>query len=175
MFERLSSELLEKQFGPTAVEILHQDDATRIIATRTLHDDKILEISRVVMAENGALLYPDVYQAMRNGESMGKAFTAAGIAFMRKERLHFRKSLSAPFNILFNGDAADDRPCTIIPVSIVVGQDKTPFAEILETYSPDVFWRAYGPGLSPAELESLEALESFLSDRTGMADGADNR
>lgn len=132
----LSSEILERQFGPTEVEVLHQDERTRLICTRVIATGQILEVSSVSFIEAGALVFPEVHQAVLAGESMGKAFLEAGVEFARDVQATQRQNLPVEMIRQFEAEG----PVTIVEVTILVGPDQTPYAEIIETYSPAVDW-----------------------------------
>ena len=132
----LSSEILERQFGPTEVEVLHQDERTRLICTRVIATGQILEVSSVSFIEAGALVFPEVHQAVLAGESMGKAFLEAGVEFARDVQATQRQKLPVEMIRQFEAEG----PVTIVEVTILVGPDQTPYAEIIETYSPAVDW-----------------------------------
>ncbi len=134
--QRLSSDILEQQFGPTEIEILHQDKTTRIICTKTTEDQKILELSRVVFVAEGVALHPAVHQDILNGTSMGKAFRSDGTEFNREVRSAQKLSLPSKFTKYFKSEAS----ATVVNVRILVGPNRVPYADIIEVYSPDVAW-----------------------------------
>src|SRR5512146_2540512 len=136
MTEALSSDLLERQFGPTEVDILFQDEGTRIIATKAVGDGRILEVSWVVFATDAAANFPEPYSDMQAGESMGKAFRAHDIKFERTIRSSYTADLPPAFQRWFNGT----RESTVIDLSILAGPHKKLFADVLETYRPGVIW-----------------------------------
>jgi hypothetical protein len=150
----LSSEILEKQFGPTELEVLYQDDRSRVIATRATDSGQILELSWVRFLPAGIEKFPDTHRSVMAGLSMGKAFRADGIEFNRNERVAYSDGLTPVFQQLF----AHDEAATIAAVTILAGSEKTVYAEILETYSPMVKW----PNLHGKPIaENLTDLNSF--------------
>src|SRR5665213_2972875 len=127
----LSSDVLEQQFGPTQVEILYQDDACRVVQTRVLKSRKILELSCTVFSEGGVRDFPHVHAEITAGESMGKAFREAGVAFTRKTQT----ISSLPVPAYFSKRFGDSGPATVIEVDILVGHQRTSYARIAEVYS----------------------------------------
>ncbi len=136
MSDLLSSDILERQFGPTKLSVLYQGGSSRIICTRAKAGGQMLELSFVNFIAAGVEKFPEVHQAILDGVSMGKAFRAAGVAFSRKERTVDSQALAASFGRQFGGEGS----ATILEVTILAGPDETPYAEILETYSPAVRW-----------------------------------
>lgn len=94
MAAQLSSDILEAQFGPTRLEILRQDDASRVIRTIAIASGQVLEVSRVAFFAQGAAAFPDIHRAVLAGSSMGKTFSGRGVAFERQVRGTYR--LQAP-------------------------------------------------------------------------------
>lgn len=136
MSDLLSSDILERQFGPTELTVLHQSGNSRIISTRAKANGQLLELSFVNFIAAGVDKFPEVHEAVVAGTSMGKAFRDAGVAFSRKERIVDNQTLLENFGRQFGGEG----PATVINVLILVGPDKIPYAEVLETYSPAVRW-----------------------------------
>lgn len=131
----LSSDVLEKQFGPTHVEVMRHDTATRIIRTLT-EADQVLEVSWVVFEPAGVQSFTGVHEEMGRGASMGKAFESAGVKFTRKNERSRR--LLLPF---FNEEHFDcEGRATASEVDVVAGDERIPYASILEIYSPAVRW-----------------------------------
>lgn len=157
MSRELSSDILENQFGTTVIEVLGQDEATRIIATKDVLDGKILEISRVVFKPLGVKAFREVHELVVAGQSMGKAFRAAGVEFERVEHSAHRSNLPEGFNKYFGSD----QPGTVVGVSILVGQEQLPYANILEIYSPLVSWEETGTA-EPEQAQVLDSLNKFL-------------
>src|SRR5665213_2595733 len=133
MGDLLSSDILEQQFGPTEISVLHQDGSARLICTRASADGQVLEVSRVRFMP-GTDQFPKTHQAVLDGQSMGKAFRADGIKFERKVKTAYRQFLPASFNQWFDNNEI----ATVVAVSILVGPNETRYAEILEIYSPAV-------------------------------------
>jgi hypothetical protein len=136
MSDLLSSDILERQFGPTELTVLYQGGTSRIICTKAKASGQVLELSFVNFTRAGAEKFPEVHRAVLAGTSMGKAFRASSVAFRRKERIVHSNDLATHFGRQFGGEG----PATILEVTILAGPDKTPYAEILETYSPAVRW-----------------------------------
>ena len=132
----LSSDILEQQFGPTEIEVLSQDGDKRVICTRVAHSRQVLEISTVKFIAEGAKKFVQTHQAVLDGMSMGKAFRRDKIDFIRQIQKIYRQELSANLEQQF-GETGE---ATVVSVLILVGPGKTPYAEILETYSPAVDW-----------------------------------
>lgn len=161
MYEALSSGTLEDQFGSTELEVMFQDDTTRIICTKAVGDGRVLEISRVVFAPDAAANFPEPYQAMLAGESMGKAFTSRGIKFQREINNGLTCDLPPAFRRWFGGT----HEATVIDLSVLVGPNKTLFAEILETYRPGVEWPYLSGNLTAQQFEQINLINDFLKDR----------
>lgn len=140
---------------------MFQDETTRIISTRTVGDGRVLEISRVVFEPAAAASFPEPYQAMLAGESMGKAFAARGIPFTRNVKDAYSYDLPPAFGRWFG----DTRDATVVDLAILVGPSQTPFAEILETYRPEVQWPHLRGLATPQQVEQIDLLNDFLSER----------
>jgi hypothetical protein len=157
----LSSDILESQFGPTEVEVLYQDEKTRIICTKAVGSGQVLEVSRVSFAPDAAAKFPDAHQAVLSGKSIGKAFREANIEFRREVRAAYKCVLPESFEKLFGGpDAA-----TIVYVSILAGSGQIPYCRILETFSPDVKWPQLSGEPDGTQLEQIGLLDQFLINR----------
>jgi hypothetical protein len=156
---RLSSDVLEQQFGPTSVEILHQDARTRVICTKVISSGQILELSRVEFIQSGADMFPDVHAAVVAGQSMGKAFRAHGIAFIRQAEAVYRHILPDGFNRRFGSKGE----ATIVVVDVFAGDSRTPYAHILETYSPVVAWPAPGTVATHEQLAPTRSFAALLN------------
>lgn len=150
----LSSDILEQQFGPTAIEVLAQDATTRITCTKVISSQQILELSYVEFMKDGSDAFPVVHQAVISGQSMGKAFRAHDIEFHRHIQATYRCNLPHNFGRWFGSND----PALVVLVSIFVGPDKTPYAKILETYSPAVSWP--DPGIVPIG-KQLDPIQNF--------------
>jgi hypothetical protein len=136
----LSSDILESQFGPTAVEILYQSGDERIIITKVEKNGQILELSQVRFLDPGKAEYPEVHKKVLGGESMGKAFRAAGIPFLRKVNTTEKRVVPADQGPWYD----DSRAATFVDVEILVGPNRKPYAKINESYSPLAGWPESG-------------------------------
>ena len=87
MSDMLSSDILEKQFGPTKIEVLYQDTQTRAIRTLTVSGGQVLELSHVKFLDPGITKFPDIHQEVVEGKSMGKAFRDHRVRFERVTRI----------------------------------------------------------------------------------------
>ncbi|HEY5442612.1 MAG TPA: hypothetical protein VIJ68_03675 [Candidatus Saccharimonadales bacterium] len=159
---RLSSDILERQFGKTYLKVLSDDNEPRIICTRALDGDRVLEISSVTFTPAGAEKFPDAHRAVLAGESMGKVFREHGIPFRRNIQALYGYTLPANFERWFG----ESGQATIIDLTVVAGPDDTPYARILETFSPAVHWPNFTPGSMPEHTERIEQLDRFLSGRS---------
>lgn len=134
MITVLSSDILEQQFGQTELKVLYRSDIARIICTKTKPNGKVLELSFVTFIKTGIDKFPTVHREILEGKSIGKAFRDHGIEFKRKTKAVYRDT----FPDIFSENLGEYS--TVLSVSILAGTDKTPYAEILETYSPQVRW-----------------------------------
>lgn len=167
----LSSDILEQQFGPTEVEVLRQDNKTRIIRTRVSASGQILELSLVAFARAGAAEFPEPHQEVVSGKSMGKAFREHGVSFKRVTRFACRQALPESFGRQFGSN----QPANVVGVSILIGPQETPYAEILETYSPQVRWPRPGGEPEAGQLANIQLLGEFLrSEEAAQAGGKGN-
>lgn len=159
----LSSDALERQFGPTRLEVLKQDEGGRIICTKVIETDKILELSQVVFRQEGISAFPDIHRQVLAGTSIGKAFAEAGMPFRRDIHAsypHNQRGLPAVFSEWFGSD----RPSMVTDLSVVVGPDSAPYADILEVYSADVNpWELAGGEMDQATAERFEAFGATLA------------
>jgi hypothetical protein len=161
MSDKLSSEILEEQFGETEVEVLYQDDAdTRIICTRAMSDRQVLEISRVLFMP-GASGFPETHEKVLGGLSMGKAFKQAGIKFLRPSNPAASYYQVLPTN--FGRWFGSDEPASVVSVTVFAGSDKTPYAEILETYSPAVIWEDLNGKPEPGHAAIIAEMDELLA------------
>lgn len=154
----LSSDVLEAQFGTTAVEVLYQDMQTRVICTKVVSSGQILELSRVEFVPAGVAAFVAIHRSIVAGQSMGKAFQAHGIAFVRETRSVCRCTLPDGFNHRFGSTA---QACVMV-VAIFVGDHKTPYAHILETYSPEVTWPDADSEPTKAQNAVVQRFNKFL-------------
>jgi hypothetical protein len=136
--KQLSSDILEHQFGPTSLKILHQDDKIRVIQTIVTKTNQILELSLVRFIPDGVTAFPDIHRQIVAGQSMGKAFRDNDITFQRIEQCACRTSAPLAFAKIFG-----TKDMTVVSVQAIVGPAKTPFAQITETYSSVVQWPHY--------------------------------
>ncbi len=156
----LSSDILEQQFGPTQILILYQDHAVRIICTQATATKQILELSLVTFTAARKQAYAFVHATIQAGYSMGKAFREAGIPFVRDVQSMQQQELPSNFERLYKDKAA----ATIIVTDILVGQEQTSYAHILETYSPAVRWPDTSTSQSsPAISTQLASFNRLLS------------
>ncbi|HEY5152460.1 MAG TPA: hypothetical protein VII55_00640 [Candidatus Saccharimonadales bacterium] len=163
MSDVLSSDILEKQFGPTEITVLYQDASTRIICTRTVADGRVLELSRAVFMP-GTRDFEKTHRAVLDGLSMGKAFRADGIELRRHVTASYQRSLPAAFEKRFGRGGQ----ATVVAVSILVGPSETHYADIIETYSPDVSWPRLGAQPVKEHSKNIKRLGEFLA---GQATG----
>jgi hypothetical protein len=160
MLDVLSSDILEGQFGPTKVEILRQDDSDRIICTKSIETGQTLEISHVEFIAEGVSQFPKVHRNIVDGQSMGKAFRAAGVPFVREVYAGYSYDLPDGFKQYFQ----IDRPAAVLRVRILVGREQLPYADILETYHPDVDWGRLNSDEPEAELmDRMHLVDHFLA------------
>jgi hypothetical protein len=163
MSELLSSDVLERQFGPTRLEVLQQDDSGRIICTEAVETGKVLELSQVAFRQEGVSAFPRIHRRVLAGISMGKAFAETGMPFQRNIHASYRydqRGLPAIFSERFG----TDDPPTITDLLVVVGPDSTPYAEILEIYGPDVNpWELTGGDMGDTVAERLELFGAELA------------
>ena len=155
---KLSSDILEEQFGPTSIVVLLDDEDERAILTKADHGNTLLELSRVTFLQKN-----NQYQAVRNiiksGTSMGKAFRLLDIPFARQTRSTYQHHLPPPLEEAFGSG----KPATIVEVTIVVGKQKELFADIIEIYSPYVNWPGeYGTPNAQTNTH-IKALENILT------------
>lgn len=131
----LSSDILEAQFGPTSIDVLHDTEQERLIATTVVSSGQRLELSHVHFRQNNDE-FQAIRQAMTQGMSMGKAFREAGVAFERAKQQVEQVALPASLQrwFLIAGEA------TLVTVTILAGDKRLPFADIFELYSPAVTW-----------------------------------
>lgn len=154
----LSSDILEDQFGPTVVKIVHQDETTRIIQTVVANTGQVLELSLVRFIPVGVVAFPEAHRTITSGESIGKAFRAQGIEFRRNEQFACRYPAPHEIHQLFK----TDKPTVIVSVQILVGPDQTPYADIIETFTGDVVWpKTFGTPTRQA-LDSVQLLGRLL-------------
>ncbi len=158
MTDGLSSDVLESQFGPTEIKVLHHDDEIRIIKTQVIATGQILEISFVAFRAPQNEEFEPIRQEIMAGKSLGKAFRDHGVTFTREQQVAQHRELSDYFNKQF----ASSGQATVVAATLVVGDDSTPYADVLETYSPDVSWPQIGGELNSQQVNQLELLSKFV-------------
>ncbi|MEK7594544.1 MAG: hypothetical protein AAB436_02835 [Patescibacteria group bacterium] len=154
----LSSDILELQFGPTEIDVLHHNDETRIIQTRALSTGQTLEISLVEFDSAGAREFEAAHQDVLSGKSIGKTFRDHGIEFTRNQQAAEMRLIPLEFARQFG----NTQFATVVAVTIFVGPNNLPYAEILETYSPEVIWPDAEDQLSEEQIIRLELLTKFI-------------
>lgn len=159
MTARLSSDILEEQFGATTVDILFQDGNKRIIQTRLLSDDRILELSYVQFEPAGIATFPGAHAEVRAGGSMGKVFVKRHIPFFRDSSALFRNPVPEMFQTKFQSQAM----ALVTNTAIFVGDEKVRYATILEVYHPDVRWPDPETGRGRPFAQSLMEFERILA------------
>jgi len=153
-----SSDVLESQFGPIKIEILYQVDSTRVIATKTIYSEKVLELSLVEFIKSGVDTYPEIHKEILLGKSIGKAFKDSGIEFYRNTHHEYKSILYDKIQNIFTSD----RPSNVVDVTINVGPNRIPYARILETYSPDVIWASKISQLTDIDTEKIKKLDELI-------------
>lgn len=153
----ISSDVLEQQFGATDIEVWHQDTKVRIICTKVVATGQILEVSRVSFVPDGVLAFAKVHNDIVAGQSMGKAFRAHNISFVRRTISAYKRVLPAGFGKVFDGN----RPANVVLVSIFAGNN-IHYADILETYSPAVVWPQKMPQPVRQPVQDIAALDAFV-------------
>lgn len=159
MTTRLSSDILEEQFGTTTVDVLFQDDKKRIIQTRLLSDDRILELSYVRFDPAGAAAFLAAHAEVRAGGSMGKVFVKHRIPFLRDSSALFRHPVPEMFQAKFQSHAM----ALVTNTAIFVGDEQVPYATILETFHPEVRWPDPETGRGRPFTQSLREFERLLA------------
>jgi hypothetical protein len=153
----LSSDILEQQFGPTEITVLYQTGSLRVICSRVVSSGQVLELSLVNFVEAGVNEFSATHKSVLDGKSMGKAFRADGIKFMRREQAAYHYALPSNFTNWFSQDGE----ATMVAALIMVGPDQTAYAKILEVYSPAVKWpRLHGKPASK-HLDELQLLSKL--------------
>lgn len=159
MDRRLSSDILEQQFGPTKLDVLFQSADQRLIATRSIKDNALLEISLVVFGKKSARLFPNVQAEIKAGKSIGKAFREHSIHFERQTLANAKMAVPDKLQAKFGSS----EPTAVCEISILVGDTKQPYASIVEVYSPAVDWpisKRHAP--SDHMMDGLKTIESLL-------------
>jgi len=155
---QLSSDILEEQFGPTAVNILHQDNTIRIIQTFVIKTGQVLELSLVRFLPEGVAAFSAVHQSVLSGDSMGKAFRAAGVEFRRETEFACHHNVPSALQRCFDSQ----EPATVSNVRILVGPDKVPYATIVESYTPITKWPHLFGDITPQAKTDLNLLAEHL-------------
>ena len=162
MYKGLTSDYLEGVLGKKVrIEILKQSGDLRIIATKPVDSEEIVELSSVTFKQPGVKRYTDVHKAVLGGESMGEAFKVRGIEFGRHYKGIYNHSLPSNFNFLFG--TAEKDVATINEVSIMVGPQQLHYADILETFSPAIPWFALGGMPDDELLAKIQAFNELLA------------
>lgn len=159
MSTKLSSDILEEQFGPTVLDVVYQDDTRRIIQTRSASDNRILELSYVRFDLSGAHAFAQIHQKVRAGMSMGKAFREAEVQFARETAAVFRSQVPVIFQEKFT---TTDMPW-ITNTNIVVGPTPVHYAAVLEMYHPVVQWPDSLKGQLRPSLNLIKEFEIYLN------------
>lgn len=131
---KLSSDILEQQFGQTALRIHAQNEQERITTTSQADTGAVLEIAWVRFKTIDA--YPSVHASVLSGISMGKAFQVQGVAFRRKTHIQARVAIPKSIERTFR----NKEKATLVEVSIYIGAERIHYADITELYAPDVDW-----------------------------------
>jgi hypothetical protein len=163
----LSSDILEAQFGPTDIIVLYQDADLRVISTRVIATNQLLELSQVSFIADGVSAFPEIHERIRLGESMGKAFRESAVPFIRSAQHVQLQQLPDIFIRLYK----DSRLSTVVTTTILLGPRQIPYAHLLETYNPFVVWpdtikQATHSALDSTISAKLEAFGVLLSDCT---------
>jgi hypothetical protein len=132
----LSSEILEKQFGPTRLVILKQNSRQRVVETVVVDTEQVLELSVVTFDTQNVHTFPEIHKEIMAGTSMGKAYKKAGVSFNRVVKSIVHSPLPAVLESEFDQKGLG----TIIEVDILVGKQKAHYCHILEIYSSAVKW-----------------------------------
>ncbi|CAN5410902.1 hypothetical protein BH10PAT4_BH10PAT4_0750 [soil metagenome] len=130
----LSSDVLEKQFGPTELRILQQTNKYRIIQTIAVNTKMVLELSFVTFDRIN--VFPAVHQLILDGGSIGKVYKEAGIFFYRD----VRSISTSPVSNILKRFFELSQVLTIVEVSIFVGPEKSHYCDIIEIYAQSVEW-----------------------------------
>jgi hypothetical protein len=158
----LSSDILESQFGPTEIAVLYQNVAERISCTQAVKSGQALELSHVTFIQPGAKKFPRTHQAVLAGQSIGKVFRNDGIEFRREVSAAYHQTLPANLGRWFG----NHKPATVVAVSILAGNDKTAYAEILEIYSPAVSWPQLIGSPAAGHLAIIRSVDEFLASQS---------
>ncbi len=133
----LSSEILEKQFGPTRLLILKQNSKLRIIETLSEDSEQVLELSLVTFDQKNTHAFPGIHKKIVAGSSMGKAYKQAGVTFIRKIQSIVHTTLPP----ILESEFSQKGIATIVELDVFIGKQKLHYCHILEIYSPVVVWQ----------------------------------
>lgn len=158
MSDVLSSDILEEQFGPTRLEILYRDSGSRIISTIS-GDGQVLELSWVRFHAVGPEL-AHLHEEVVGGKSIGKAFRDLGIEFTRQTHGTYACAQTANISKRFKASG----PVTVVEVSVLAGPERTPYADILEVYSPPADWPDTAAVAPDRILKELRDFDGLLTD-----------
>ena len=162
MSSELSSEVLVRQFGNLELEILNQDDRERIICNRTVPDGRVIELSKVAFRQEGVAAFPEIHQRILRGASIGAAFAEASVPFHREIHAsrHYEDEVPSSFAERFGSQ----EPPTVTDLSVLVGADNIPYADILEVYNPAVVpWEQSPEKLSATAISRLHEFGATLA------------
>ncbi|MFI5271260.1 MAG: hypothetical protein ACHQT9_04420 [Candidatus Saccharimonadales bacterium] len=152
-----SSDILEEKFGPTTISVLYSGEENRVSCTKDL-SGKVLEISWVRFIQHLQFNYDSAHKKVLEGESMGKVFKAEGIAFYREILRSSLEMLPPRLQQLYGNSNASP----VIEVLVSVGEQKIPYAKIIETYTSSLSFDELGVDLKndsfKSELESINEL-----------------
>ncbi len=139
----LASDVLERQFGPTSMDILHQDDSIRVICTKSQKDGQVLEVAGTTFIDAATKQFASAHSTVVGGRPIGKTFKELDIPFVRKIRLMHSQNLPAALYSYFGTAAA-----TVMLVDLYVGSEETYYAQSLEIYNPQIHWDVQPPAAS---------------------------
>jgi hypothetical protein len=153
-----SSDILEKKFGPTTLLVLYSDEENRVSCTKDL-SSKVLEISWVKFIRSPQFNYDSAHKRVLEGESMGKVFKNEAIDF-------YRETLRSGLEVLPDGLQrmyGDSNNSPVVEVLISVGEQKIPYAKIIETYTSSLSFDDLGVILKNDSFKSdLESINKLL-------------
>jgi DNA-binding FadR family transcriptional regulator len=132
---QLTTDVLERQFGPLKLTVLAQSALNRVTQISALRTNQSLEFALVAFTQQTADQFKAVHQAITEGSMIGKTFRNHGIAFNRQPIAHFalQNELLAT---LFEG-----RSSAVVKVAdLLVGENREVYARNIEFYSPLISW-----------------------------------
>jgi len=163
MSEVLSSDALERQYGPLIFEVLRQDEAGRIISNTAEGTGKVVELSRIVFRPEGVERFPEVHARILAGISMGTAFRDARLYPGRRIHASSRydqRGLPEVFARRFDNHEAP----IVTDLTLVAGPDGTPYADILEVFRPETRpWEQDGSDMGQEVAGRLESFGAELA------------